>query len=74
MAKKKKGGSFTKKMPINLVKKYASFAHCGQCEEEQQVKRAMIVGGDMGGKRKVWLCLKCTCTLPAGTRPTTKAI
>lgn len=59
MAKKKTSN----KVPANVKKKYANFAHCDHCNSEQQMRRVMVIGT---GKRKRWACLQCSTVLSLG--------
>ena len=65
MSKKKKGNSnFSKKMPVNLVKKYANFAHCDKCGNEQRMKRIKVLHVK---SRMAWVCIACSNILPFGS-------
>ena len=59
-----------KSVPANVPKKYANFAHCKTCGDEQRMKRVVI---GTPKKRKSWVCQSCSAVLPHGSQAKAKS-
>lgn len=65
MSKKK-----TTKLPANVKKQYANFAHCSTCSSEQQMRRVVVVGT---GSKNRWACKSCGDLIPAHEKAPSRA-